>query len=83
MKRPTDWVPTGEQDTITTEDWWCPSKGRWSMCSGPCPDGREHGPKRVNTTKGNVFVSPSTGWRCVTTRSTSDLGSDSKQEASE
>lgn len=63
-----DWMSTGEVETIETDEWWCPSAHRWSMCPGPCPDGREHGPKRTERVMGELFISASTGYRSVYSR---------------
>lgn len=60
-----DYESTGTTERMTLEDWWCPSEERWCWCPGPCPDGREHGPKRVTVVQGDVYVSPSTGQRIV------------------
>lgn len=63
-----DWMSTDEVEVWESEEWWCPSGEAWTMCPGPCPDGREHGPKRIERIEGYAFVSASTGIRTLFSR---------------
>lgn len=46
-----DYEWTGQYEYIDLDEWWCPSCEEWSACSGPCPNGTEHGPHRVRSVK--------------------------------
>lgn len=46
MPKLEDFEWTGEYDTVTYEEYWCPTDQRWSTCPSPCPDGTPHEPSR-------------------------------------
>lgn len=37
---------TGETETDTWDEYYCPMGDEWGLCPGPCPDGTPHTERR-------------------------------------